>query len=172
MTGLAKLSHLAFAAALGLAPISATAQPDDGLVYSHDGGAAVDAAIVKARESLPIFWRKFDARQHAPAYDAFMLKVKLPAKKIETEAIWVDVVSRKGEQIEGVVTEDAVYIPGLKAGSRIKVDPASVIDWSYNKNNKVYGQFTTRALMDDATPAQRAEALAALAPTPLEIESR
>ena len=166
------IPHVILAAALALAPVGAACQPADGLVYAHDDGKAVAAAVAKARDSLPIFWRKFEGRERTPGYDAFMLKVELPAAKIGSEAIWIGIVSHAGNRIEGIVTEDALYIPGLKGGARVQVDPATVIDWSYNKDDKIYGQFTTRALLSDATPAQRAEALAALAPMPIETEGR
>lgn len=145
--------------------ISACAKADD-LIISPDGDAQVDAAIVEARKTLPIFWSKFDAK---PAgYDHFALKVGLPAGGGGEEHIWMNVVSRSGGKVVGELANDPYDLEGLKSGSRVEVDEALISDWQYQKGGKLYGHFTTRALSSRANAAQRAEAAELFPPQPLE----
>ena len=64
------------------------------------------------------------------------------------------------------------YVADLKLGSEVRVLASDVSDSSYAHDGKLYGHFTTRALVSKASPAERAEMEAALSPTPLEPTDR
>ncbi len=43
--------------------------------------------------------------------------------------MWVEVVSWKGDRVEGILQNDPYYVPGLKAGSRVAFSEADVVDF-------------------------------------------
>jgi uncharacterized protein YegJ (DUF2314 family) len=157
---------------LGAAEACARETPqDESVIYSRAGDAVVASAQADAQKSLPLFWSKFDAK--APGYADFKLKVSLPTDDGHgTERLWMLVLSRTADhQVIGRLANRPVRLKKLALGSTIEVDPSRIADWSYEKNGKQYGNFTTRALFPRASPQQRVEAQAMLSPTPLESET-
>jgi uncharacterized protein YegJ (DUF2314 family) len=149
------------------APVKETAKD---LVNVDPDDAAVEKAKAEARSTLGLFWAKFDARD--PSVEGYSLKVGLPVKGGGQEHLWATPLSHDAETVVVRVANDPVYIKDLAYGDEIEVEPALISDWSYRKNGKLYGHFTTRAMMPTATPAQRAQVEGMLSPTPLEAEAK
>nr|WP_249778231.1 DUF2314 domain-containing protein [Phenylobacterium glaciei] len=124
------------------------------------------AATAESLRSLPDFWAKFDA--HEPTRTNFYVKVGLPTDHGGVEHVWVEVLSHSGAMIMGRLDNDPEDVRAMKAGAEFRVDPARISDWMYAKDEKFYGAFTTRAMAPRISAAQRKEAEALLAPTPLE----
>ncbi|MDP3160912.1 MAG: DUF2314 domain-containing protein [Reyranella sp.] len=136
-------------------------------------GAPVDPVVAKARaqarDSLPVFWSKFDAKPNG--YDSFVVQVDMATPRGGSEAVWVMVVSRLGDTIFGRFANKPTQVAGL-LGADVQASAANVVDWSYTRDGRTYGHFTTRAMFDRVSPEMRAKAQATLAPTALESESR
>jgi uncharacterized protein YegJ (DUF2314 family) len=145
------------------------AAKDDNFVTSNGPELALRTATSEAVASLPVFWKVFE-RQPLDATD-FLVKVSLPVGDGRVEHIWADVVRRAGDQVVVRLANDPVWLKDVQNGSELTVPAAQISDWSYSKQGKAFGHFTTRALMSRAAPAERAEAQAFLAPTSLEPDA-
>ncbi|MFZ5718276.1 MAG: DUF2314 domain-containing protein [Pseudomonadota bacterium] len=168
---------LLLAVALSGAPFAACSAPADpgketaeDLINVRPDDAAVEKAKAEARGSLGLFWSKFDGRE--AGVSRFSVKVGLPVKDGGVEHLWATPLSRDAEIVVVRLANDPVYIEDLEYGQEIEVAPALISDWSYEKNGKLYGHFTTRALMRTATPEQRAQVQDLLSPTPLEPQAK
>jgi uncharacterized protein YegJ (DUF2314 family) len=153
--------------ALATAMLSACSQPADRLIEPGVDQPRVDAAMAEASKSLPQFWAKFDARE--PGTTDFVVKLAMPAGH-GTEYIWADPVSHSDTEVVATLANEPFHIEGVHSGSRVIVRPEKVVDWTYEKNGKLYGHFTTRALLRQMTAAERAQVEPDLSPTPLEAE--
>lgn len=157
------------AIALALIPVAsvlAACSQRDNFIVVPETDVAASAAQVEARKTLPVFWSKFDGK--APGLSEFRLKVGLPTPNGAVEHIWTDLVSRSGDEIVGRIANDPVNLPKLKLGSEVRIDPETISDWGYVKDEKLYGAYTMRALMDRMPENKQAEARAFLSPEPLE----
>ena len=148
---------------------SPAAGNQEAAIVSNANDEALLSAEAEAQKTLPVFWSKFDAR--APEYGDFQLKVGLPTDDGRGEEfVWMTVNEvTADQQIHGRISDEPTAMRKLHRGSAVAVDPSLIADWTYTKNGKAYGHFTTRALMKSANPEQRAQAEALLAPTPLEV---
>lgn len=161
------LSTLGLVAVLSLiTPSLAACAPRDEVLWTDGEDAVMKAATAEALKSLPDFWAKYDA--HEPTRSNFYVKVGLPTDHGGVEHVWVEVLSHSGEAIMGRLDNDPEDVRAMKAGAEFRVDPAKISDWMYAKDEKFYGAFTTRAMAPRISAAQRKEAEAMLAPTPLE----
>ena len=136
------------------------------MAYVDSGDAEVNAAIVQARRYLPQFWAKFD--QQPAGVDFYTVKVAFPTSGGGAEHIWVDVISHQGDVIVGKIDNDPEYRKDLKIGQIVDVKAADISDWSYRRDGKLFGHFTTRVLLKHVSPAEAEETRQMLAPTPLE----
>jgi uncharacterized protein YegJ (DUF2314 family) len=161
---------MGFALAVTLALPACRPDLPDGFVVSAADDPALRSAMAEARASLPIFWSKFEERE--PETGPFWLKVGMPTPNGAVEHIWVDAIARDEGVILGRLVNEPVDLRGLRLGSEVRVRPEMISDWSYEKNGKMYGAYTTRAVLDRVGPEERAQAKALLAPTPLEPDAR
>lgn len=120
-----------------------SAQEDRVITVSPDD-QAMTAAISKARETLPTFWRHFDAR--ASGESDFSLKVRIEDKN-GVEHFWVTNIRREGSQIWGVIGNDPNIVTSVRSGDRIRVKEADISDWLYMRDGKMVGNYTVRPLL-------------------------
>ena len=153
-------------AILGAAVIAGGCAAKDEITPVSAGDAKVNAAIAQARATLPDFWPRFD--DHEPGATAFRIKAKLKTPHGGFEHIWVDVVSHSALAVRGTLANDPADLGDLKFGSEVVVDDAAISDWSYEKDGKLYGGYTMRALMDRQSPEMQKKVGAMLPATPLE----
>ncbi|MFP5448037.1 MAG: YegJ family protein [Alphaproteobacteria bacterium] len=146
----------------------AEARPaNEEMVFTAEDDPVVLAATAKARETLPIFWRLHAANPEG--YSAFALKVGLPTVTPGNEEhIWVVDVVRDADGGRGRLANTPHDLGRLQAGSPVTFKDDQISDWQYEKGGKLYGHFTSRAMMDRWNAAQRAQGLALFAPEPLE----
>lgn len=133
-------------------------------VKSRGDDASLQQASDQARGSLDTFWKAWDRRR--PTDDAFRLNVGFPARGGGTENIWVALTSRDGDSAVGKLSNDPVYFVG-KMGDEVKFDVSAVQDWTFRRDGKMYGMFSTRVLLRRVSPAQAARVSAVLSETPL-----
>lgn len=135
-------------------------------IIEAKGNAAVEAAMVEAQTTLGGFWTKFDEK---PAeISDYTIKVAIKTEGGGTEYLWSEPIGHSPTEVVARLENDPVYLPDLQYGSTVRVAPAQIVDWAYEKTGKLYGHFTTRALLPGMTPPQRAQVEPLLAPTPLE----
>jgi uncharacterized protein YegJ (DUF2314 family) len=147
-------------------PAAAAATNDTPVVSVGPDDAEVNAAIAEARRNLPIFWKMLERR---PAgVDSFALKIAFPTSGSGAEHIWIDVNSRSGDDIVGVINNDPEFRPDLKLGMTVHVKASQISDWQYRKDAMLYGHFTTRVLVKHMKADEAADTLKLLSPTPLE----
>src|SRR4051794_23941459 len=73
----------------------------DSTIGIKEDDAEMNAAIAKARETLPQFWKEFD--HPAQGEDDFCLKVKIKDGE-EVEHFWVAKLEKKAEKTFGLVS--------------------------------------------------------------------
>ncbi len=122
----------------------------------------MNAAIEKARKTLPLFWSKF--ANPGPGESRFALKVRIGDDN-RGEHFWVINIERKGDAIYGTINNEPEYIKTVVNGQRIKIDPAQITDWLYMHNGKMVGNETIRPLLS-RMPKRQADAFRAMLENP------
>ena len=143
-----------------------SSEPSETAVWSPADDALMLAATREARASLADFWVKYEARD--PSRSRYSVKIGLPTRHGGVEHIWGSVVRRSGDKTTARIDNEPEDLADVKFGDEITVDHAAISDWMYLKDGKLYGSFTTRAMLSRVSAAQRKEAMTVLAPTPLE----
>ena len=158
------------AAALIAGPLMhACSEPDtsgDPLIEPARNDPALAAATRQAVSTLDVFWSKFDTQ--AAGTSDYFVKLRMTGQDGYVEYIWAEPVRHSADEVVARLANDPVHLEGLELGSEVRAPPGEIADWSYTKNSKMYGHFTSRALAKWATPEQRAGYDRLLAPTPLE----
>ena len=116
-------------------------------VYGVSGSGddtEMNAAIAKARETLPSFWRELENPQ-AGAH-GFSLKVKITDKG-ETKQFWADGIERKDGKVFGTIDNDAEKFRRVILRKRIEIPDQNIIDWAFVMNKKMFGNYTFRVFM-------------------------
>lgn len=104
----------------------------------------MQAAIAKARASLPQFWA---ALAHPrPAETRFALKVAVTDHN-RTEHLWLNQIVRIDDRIVGTVADEPEEVSSVKLGQRYAFSAASISDWMFRRHGKIVGNETMRALL-------------------------
>ena len=131
-------------------------RPKADSIYSVRGDdPEMNAAIAKARETLPDFWRSFE--HPGPNERGFSLKVRIEDKD-DVEHVWVDKLERKDGKIFGTVNNDVEKVRCVKLGDRIQVPEQDVSDWAFLRNRKMVGNYTFRLQIKGMPPDEAAKA--------------
>ncbi|MGO9486682.1 MAG: YegJ family protein [Rhodomicrobium sp.] len=146
---IAGLSHRAFAV-------------EDRTIHVPNVDAEMNAAIEKARKSLPLFWEKL--AKPGEGESGFTLKVKIEDGGY-SEHFWVIDIERKGETIFGTIDNTPEEVKSVTMGQRIRIAPDQISDWMYMHNRKMVGNETLRVLLA-RMPKQQADALRAMLENP------
>ncbi len=146
---IAGLSHRAFAV-------------EDRTIHVPNVDAEMNAAIEKARKSLPLFWEKL--AKPGEGESGFTLKVKIEDGGY-SEHFWVIDIERKGETIFGTIDNTPEEVKSVTMGQRIQIAPDRISDWMYMHNRKMVGNETLRVLLA-RMPKQQADALRAMLENP------
>jgi uncharacterized protein YegJ (DUF2314 family) len=120
------------------------------------------AAIAKARDTLPDFWKVFDKPEHGES--GFSLKVKITDKR-GVEHFWVTELQKQDGKIMGTINNDPEIVASVKLGQRIEVPEADISDWLYMRDDKMVGNETIRPLLKKM-PADEATKLKSIMANP------
>lgn len=71
------------------------------------------------------------------------------------EHLWLSDVKFRGNRFVGTVDNRPRDIKGLKAGTRVAVNPDEISDWAYVDKGVLVGGYTVRALLMELSPAER-----------------
>ena len=164
MSGAAKI--LALAVLMAGVGSQAACTPEDKGVWLKRADKSLDPAIADAKATLPVFWRHLDGD---PLITDPAVKVAFPTQHGGTEYLWIFVDSHSGEAFRGRVGNEPEDVPSVRAEQPYTGKISEITDWSYAKNDKQYGQYTTRILVKQGGFKDEARYLA---PTPLEPGDR
>jgi uncharacterized protein YegJ (DUF2314 family) len=104
----------------------------------------MNAAIAKARATLPVFWKSFE--RPGAGEDSFGLKVRISDSN-GTEHFWVVEIEKKNGKIFGEINNDPETVKSVKLGQRIEVRDDQISDWTFTRNGKIVGNHTLRPLL-------------------------
>lgn len=117
---------------------------EDRTINIPTGDAEMNAAIEKARKTLPLFWQKLALPGEGET--SFALKVKIQDGTY-SEHFWLIDIGHKRNLIFGTINNDPDYVKSVAIGQRIQIDPARISDWMYMHNGKMVGNETLRPLL-------------------------
>jgi len=157
------LTALAAALAVAAATAPALAQAERPMFFESDD-RDMNAAIAEARRTLPMFWRAYELR----AGEQFTVKVAFDNSEGGREHLWIGNFRRNGDAFTGQLVNAPALLPGKKLGDWMEFSEHQISDWSYVKNNRLWGSFTTRVILSRMDPSALPELRAFLSPTPVE----
>lgn len=111
---------------------------EDPMFFAHEDNELMKAASEQARSNLDGFiseMQKTDSDFHGS------VKVKV-SDNGETEYMWLDELNYSGNMFSGVINNDPQIVGNVNLGDPWKVGKDEVVDWIYQKDGKIYGNFT------------------------------
>ena len=134
------------------------------IIDVDSANAEMNAAISKARASLPTFWSSYDAPTASET--DYSLKVRFPTPRSGEEHIWMAYVKRTADnRYSGRFDNVPRDLPGKQEGDVVTFDDADISDWMFLRNGKIVGGETIRPLLK-MMPKADADALRGLLETP------
>jgi uncharacterized protein YegJ (DUF2314 family) len=155
---------VALLAALALTVAQFAPAAADPVIAVPSEDAEMNAAIVKARASLPEFFKTFD--NPGPGENGFSLKVRIPyGTGTSAEHFWLTDIERKGDKFAGTINGEPENAKQVQSGQRYEFGEQEISDWLFMRNGKMVGNETMRPLLE-RMPADEAERYRALYETP------
>lgn len=145
---------------------------DDIILYSeHDG--TMNEAIAEARATFPLFMAQYynDSEETGAFLGAFSVKVEfLMSDGVTDEVIWVSPFIETDDGFFGLLANEPNDLPGLQYGSEVNFMFAQISDWSYRRDGRAFGNYTTRVMIADMDKetAQQVRDYISAAPLPAE----
>ncbi len=130
------------------------AQDRSPVIDVRTADAEMNAAIARARGTLPTFWASFDAPK--PTEDGHSLKVRFPTHK-GAEHIWMAEVKKlPNGAYSGRFANEPRDLPGKRAGDLVEFAQADISDWMFMRNGKIVGGETIKPLLKSMPKADAA----------------
>lgn len=123
--------------------------------------AEMNAAIAKARETLPQFWERLAAP--AANEDGFSLKLAI-SDGINTEHLWCGYIEGDADKANCIIDNQPVYVQVVAYGEGVDVDPADISDWLYYRDGRIVGGQTLRVMLPYLPKKEAARLAAQLEP--------
>ncbi|EGF92828.1 hypothetical protein ABI_12660 [Asticcacaulis biprosthecium C19] len=124
---------------------------DDPIVVVEEGDAAMNAAIAKARSTLPVFWAEL--ADPKPNESDFALKIEISDGEA-VEHFWCTDIVGDGKAARCAIGNDPQWVTNVKLGQVIDVKPDDISDWMYFRDGKIVGGQTIRALLPHLPPEE------------------
>jgi uncharacterized protein YegJ (DUF2314 family) len=119
----------------------------------------MNAAIARARDTLPTFWASYDAPK--PSETGHGLKVRFAVGPGRFEHIWMsDVEKLPDGNFSGRCANQPSDLPGKNEGDQVEFKQAAITDWLFIRNEKVVGGETIKLLLK-SMPKEEADAMRA-----------
>jgi uncharacterized protein YegJ (DUF2314 family) len=125
---------------------------------------AVNAAIAKAKSTLPVFFARNASPQPGDSGFAVKIRYVTDAANGSGEHIWAGDVVHNGDTVTATIANEPRDIPNLAKGQRVTVPVSQLTDWMYIRDDKYHGAYTVRALVPFMPRAQAAAMRERLAP--------
>jgi len=171
MPSRSKLALAVTAALLAMPMVAACSREPSGaapdrIIDTTADDETLNAAMKQATDTLDVFWAKFEAK--AQGSSDFVIKLGMTGQDGFKEFIWAEPIRREADQVVARLANEPEHLRGLTLGSEVRVSQSLIADWSYAKDGKAYGHFSTRVLLPRMTPEERAQIEGQLSSTPLE----
>lgn len=145
IAGIAALG-MALGAVIVAPHVAGAQQPGSGAVVQvPTEDAAMDAAIAKAKATLPQFFEALAAKR--PGEDRFSVKIKYPTPSGGGEHIWAQEIVLSGDTVMATISNVPREIANLQAGQRVSVPVSQLTDWMYWRSERIVGGQTIRAIL-------------------------
>ncbi|MDH6264401.1 uncharacterized protein YegJ (DUF2314 family) [Bradyrhizobium sp. BR13661] len=156
---LAALAGFTVFAFLTIAPKAQVSAEDRSPVIDvRTADMEMNAAIMRARDTLPRFWASYDAPKSTE--DGHSLKVRFPTLK-GAEHIWMAEVKKLPDgHYSGRFANEPRDLPGKHAGDQVQFAQGDISDWMFMRNGKIVGGETIKPLLK-SMPKADADALRA-----------
>ena len=119
----------------------------------------MNAAIARARDTLPTFWASYDAPK--PSETGHGLKVRFAVGPHRFEHIWMsDVEKLPDGNFSGRCANQPSDLPGKNEGDQVEFKQADITDWLFIRNEKIVGGETIKLLLK-SMPKEQADAMRA-----------
>lgn len=121
------------------------AMAQGGDVYVPSDDAAIEQSRVDAQSELPTFLKI--AKSDPEHWEAMSVKVALPTDDA-SEHIWISEFTRiNGTRYEGILSNDPVNLPDLKAGDCVEFTYDQIDDFGFIEGGQGYGFYSVRAIL-------------------------
>jgi uncharacterized protein YegJ (DUF2314 family) len=117
---------------------------DDPTIKFDTDDPEMNAAIQKARASLPKFWLKFT--NHKIEEQGFNLKVRIVDDN-GSEHFWCGDIEGNPEKPTCVIANEPDTVESVKIGERIEVDTDTISDWMFTRGEKIVGGQTIKVML-------------------------
>jgi uncharacterized protein YegJ (DUF2314 family) len=132
---------------------------DPPIVKLTSDDADMNAAIARARDTLPTFWASYDAPK--PSETGHGLKVRFAVGPDRFEHIWMSEVEKLPDgNFSGRFANQPSDLPGKNEGDQVEFKQVDITDWLFIRNGKVVGGETIRLLLK-SMPKEQADAMRA-----------
>ena len=149
------LAALVLALALAVPTVA-----EDQVIDFAKSDPEMNAAIAKARASLPEFWERY-ADPTANETD-FALKLGIQGDD-GAEHFWCNQIEGNADAATCVIANEPVRVHTVAYGERVAVDPAIISDWLYYRDDKIVGAETIRVMLPQLDKKEAAALRAQLA---------
>jgi uncharacterized protein YegJ (DUF2314 family) len=112
------------------------------------------AAIERARRELPAVLQRFIAGELHGAH--FTVKVPI-TNKGAVEHFWLSDTTYADGYFFGIIDADPQDVSNVKRGDRWKASLEEVTDWMYTRDEKMFGNYTIRAMLPNLPPHEAAK---------------
>ena len=120
--------------------------------------AEMNAAMARARDTLPTFWASWDAPKPTEMGHALKVRFEVDAA---VEHIWLtDVKKLSDGNYSGRLANEPNDLPGKNIGDQVEFKQSDISDWMFMRNEKVVGGETIKAILK-FMPEEEAEAMRA-----------
>jgi uncharacterized protein YegJ (DUF2314 family) len=126
----------------------------DAIATVLDGDPDMDAAMRKARETLPKFLAL--VRSPRPTITSFSVKIGIPYPEGK-EYFWMSPFELRKDDIIGRINNTPRLVKSVKLGQAIIFKEKDIVDWLYREGGRMFGNFTACALLK-REPREQAEA--------------
>ena len=164
MTGMRLIGHFVACALFGSAVLAGFAvaaqeravETKDKTIVYRAGDPEMAAAVEKARQTLPDFWRMFAAPEGDVGQFALKVAVGDPGVNI-TEHFWLGSLKTLDDgRIEGTINNVPNHVKSVKHGQRYAFKTDDITDWMFYRRGKIVGGHTIRPLLK-RLPRERAD---------------
>jgi uncharacterized protein YegJ (DUF2314 family) len=123
------------------------------IVYVQHGDPTMEAAFQRARAKLPGFLAL--AKVPLAGMEGFAVKIGIP-DGCDTEYFWIHPFTQVGNQFSGRLNNaPSSSTIKFRKGDRITFTERDIVDWMYMERGAMRGNYTTRALMKNASQAEK-----------------
>ncbi|QRY59697.1 YegJ family protein [Sphingobacterium siyangense] len=128
---------------------------NDDVIGFRSDDEAMNAAIVKAKNSLNLFVQAVEKPQEG--YEAFALKIAYDTPDKSFEHIWVGDITYQNGQFTGIVSNSPVSTKEVALGDTVVIDNQKISDWMYLEKGVLRGGYTIRAMRDQLSGSEKEE---------------